>query len=186
MISGQVEERSRKRINPQIAKKADRLETTRPKNRMSQPWVGSPTLCSSQISLRPASRDRGNAEQEGKPCRLGPGEAQPHRRRQRRAGARDAGDERGHLRDAHEQRIDGGHLIERALLARRAVHEPEEHAHGDERDGDEPGDRNASHHRARRPRRDRPQHDRVRVRRAAAHRGLRGAVPRGPPCPAST
>ena len=35
--------------------------------------------------------------------------------------------------------------------------------------------------RARRPRRDRPQHDRLRVRRPAARRRLRGAVPRGRP-----
>ena len=43
-----------------------------------------------------------------------------------------------------------------------------------------------AHRRARRARRDRPQHDRLRVRRPAAGRRLRGAVPRGRTSPAST
>ena len=41
--------------------------------------------------------------------------------------------------------------------------------------------RRAAHHPARRPRRDRPQHDGLRVRRPAAHRRLRRAVPRRRP-----
>ena len=55
--------------------------------------------------LETGKRDRRQPEQEREARRLGPLEAEPQRRRQGRARARDAGDQRADLGDADQQRI---------------------------------------------------------------------------------
>ena len=113
------------RSRPQIATKAERLATIRPTTSTAQPCASRPACLSSWSSLKPASAIAGSPSRK-------------ESRRQGRARARHAGDQRPDLGDPDPEAVEETNSVEGALMPRRQFRETEQHCHDQARRTDHP------------------------------------------------